>query len=62
MPGAQRPWTWWQAKFNQIDCYSHLPSTRPADVRRAIDVLFAGVTDMPPFWAKQFEVFKNRGS
>ncbi|MBN1816901.1 MAG: hypothetical protein JW828_06045 [Sedimentisphaerales bacterium] len=53
------PWSWWQARYYQIYCYSRISSTRPSEIYHAIDVLLNSTPDCPPFWKDRLNALQK---
>jgi hypothetical protein len=55
---AERTWSWWQAKFYELYCWSRLSQTKAAEVLHAVEVLQNSYEHIPPLWEKKLQELK----
>ena len=55
----QKSWSWWQAKFYELDCLAKMPQTNKQNISHTIEVLQSTYRDIPSPWAEKLESLKN---
>ncbi len=56
----QKSWSWWQAKYHELDCLAKSPRPDRQNIAHIIDVLFNSYPQIPPPWAEKLDSLKQQ--